>query len=405
MRWFLAILMVWATSQGVFAQDMRAQAQILPDAVVIDDRLLSGQTDLSLRLSQPVPHRIYTLNTPNRLVIEFLGVMPIDLGPYSDSRRIKTLNMMWIGEGWSRLIAELVEPVAIVSAGMTVHEQDGSADLVMQLSRASQGDFDAASGVPSEVRRSPDLWAGASSSEPFKNGSRTLRVMLDPGHGGIDPGALRDGIEEAALMLAMARELQEVLRRAGGFEVFLTRDADVFVPLETRVALAQQTQADVFISLHADALAEGRAEGATVYILSEQASDQASAALAARHDRDDILGGLDLSVADDQIATVLLDIARQDSAPRSLALANKVIAGIQNAVGRVNARPLRQAGFSVLKSADIPSILIEVGFLSTQADLRNLKDPLWRARLAAGIRDGLQVWAIEDAALQRLRFK
>jgi N-acetylmuramoyl-L-alanine amidase len=117
------------------------------------------------------------------------------------------------------------------------------------------------------------------------------------------------------------------------------------------------------------------------------------------------LGGLDLSAADDQVATVLMDLARQDTAPRSRALATNVISGIQNAVGRVNTRPLRQAGFSVLKSADIPSILIEVGFLSTQADLRNLKDPLWRARLAAGIRDGLQVWAIEDAARQRLRFK
>jgi len=191
--------------------------------------------------------------------------------------------------------------------------------------------------------------------------------------------------------------------RADGFEVALTRDADVFVSLEARVARAQEAEADIFVSLHADALAVGLARGAAIYTLSDSASDAASAALAERHDRDDLLAGIDLSTSDDRVADVLMDIARLDTAPRSSALAEHLVAGIENAVGRVHKRPLRQAGFSVLKAADIPSVLIEVGFLSTPQDLRNLQDPLWRAGLIAGIRDGLQDWARADAAIAPLR--
>ena len=172
---------------------------------------------------------------------------------------------------------------------------------------------------------------------------------------------------------------------------------------EARVALAHQAGADLFVSLHADAIEEGIAHGATVYTLSDDASDAASAALAERHDRDDILAGLDLSGADDRVADVLLDLARLDNSPRSTALATHLVDRIRNAVGTVHKRPLRHAGFSVLKAADIPSVLVEVGFLSTAKDLDNLQDEFWRASMAAGIRDGIAAWALEDAALARLR--
>jgi N-acetylmuramoyl-L-alanine amidase len=159
----------------------------------------------------------------------------------------------------------------------------------------------------------------------------------------------------------------------------------------------------VFISLHADALAEGEARGAAVYVLSDEASDAASAALAERHNRDDLLAGLDLSQSDDRVANVLMSLARLDNAPRSEALAKHMLDGIRNAVGRVHKRPLRSAGFSVLKAADIPSVLLEVGFLSTAEDLKNLSDPIWRQGMAAGIRDGLIAWRDEDRALAPLR--
>jgi N-acetylmuramoyl-L-alanine amidase len=222
--------------------------------------------------------------------------------------------------------------------------------------------------------------------------------VLDPGHGGIDPGAERDGYREADLMLTFAQELRDILVRAGNFEVILTRDDDSFVPLETRVSIAQAVSADVFISLHADALAEGRAEGATVYTLAERASDDASRKLAERHDRDDLLAGVDLSDQDDVIANVLLDMARTETHPRTLRLADALVGRFQASVG-MHKRPHLKAGFSVLKSADVPSVLLELGFLSSPSDREKLLDPAWRSKAAQAVRTALDSWVTEERAV------
>ena len=238
--------------------------------------------------------------------------------------------------------------------------------------------------------------------QPERGPDAPLRVMLDPGHGGIDPGAEKGGLSEKTLMLTFARELREVLVRAGGFDVLLTRDDDRFVSLERRVALAQRSGADVFVSLHADSLSEGMAHGATVYILSEDASDVASAKLAERHDRSDLLSGVDLTESDDVVTDVLLDLARTETRPRTDALARDLVTGMAQTGGPMNRRPLRSAAFSVLKSADIPSVLIEIGFLSSPRDLKNLSNPAWRLQIAEGIRAGLQVWRQDDLARRPL---
>lgn len=403
-RLFYWVLIVFCLgfSGGVQAQGLSGLARVdVANSATTDTRF--GAAQVRLTLSQGVPYRIYTLADPARLVIDFrevdwTGVRAEDL---RQGTRIRDLRFGGFRPGWSRLVADLDGPMLVSEAEMAVDDQDGSAVLTVSLSKASSEAFVAGSGVPAD----PDgnLPLDPLMAAPKNEPTDRMVVMLDPGHGGIDPGAQNGDATEAQLMLALARELQETLRRAGGFEVYLTRDADVFVSLEMRVALAHRAGADVFISLHADALNEGFARGATVYTLAAEASDAASAALAERHDRGDILSGVDLSQTDDQVANVLLDIARLDNSPRSQALANSLVGGIENAVGQVHKRPLRRAGFSVLKAADIPSVLIEVGFLSTNADLKSLKDPIWRSTMAAGIRDGLAAWALEDEALSRLR--
>ena len=176
----------------------------------------------------------------------------------------------------------------------------------------------------------------------------------------------------------------------------LTRQGNEFVPLEARLSIARRAAADVFLSLHADALVEGRASGSTVYTLSERASDTASQKLAERHDRGDLLAGVDLSGQDDVIARVLMDMARNETAPRTGKLAEALVAGLRATVG-VHKRPHLQAGFSVLKAPDIPSVLIEIGFLSSERDRERLLDPDWRAQAAGGIRDALLAWAEQDA--------
>jgi len=396
-RIFLLLAALFLGSAAA-AQDLGGRA--LFERGALEDR--RGGTELTLGLSQGVPWRAFTLTDPARLVVDFREVdwQGADPAAMGRSDTVEALRVGRIRSGWSRLGAALAGPLVIGRAGMRVTETTGEARLSLRLEPASPEEMAAASGAPRDPRW--DLPEPRATAAPPRDPSAPLRIMLDPGHGGIDPGAQRDGHSEADLMLTFARELRDVLRRAG-YAVEMTREEDVFVSLEARVALAHQAGADLFVSLHADAIEEGIAHGATVYTLSDDASDAASAALAERHDRDDILAGLDLSGADVPVADVLLDLARLDNSPRSTALAKHLVDRIRNAVGTVHKRPLRHAGFSVLKAADIPSVLVEVGFLSTAKDLDNLQDAFWRAGMAAGIRDGIAAWALEDAALARLR--
>ncbi|MHA6344057.1 N-acetylmuramoyl-L-alanine amidase [Roseivivax sp. CAU 1761] len=386
---------------AALAQDMGGLARF--DAAASHVRAAGAGVEIVLELSQGVPWRVFTLDAPPRLVLDFREVDwgAAEAAALLETDRVGALRFGTFRPGWSRLVAELAGPMTLDRAGLRPAPDGSGATLGVVLSPSDPESFAARAGAPRDPRWDlPEPAAVAPERAP--RGGR-LRVMLDPGHGGLDPGAeVADGTE-ADLMLTFARELKEVLLRTGGFEVAMTREADVFVSLEARVAAAHEAGADVFVSLHADALEEGVARGAAVYVLAEEASDAASAALAERHEREDLLAGIDLSDADDGVASVLMDLARLDNAPRSRALAAHLLDGIRGATAPVHKRPLRHADFSVLKAADIPSVLVELGFLSTQADLENLRDPDWRARMAAGLRDGLRAWAAEDAALAGLR--
>jgi N-acetylmuramoyl-L-alanine amidase len=358
---------------------------------------------VALQLSQGVPFRVFTLSRPDRLVIDFREVdwTGLDSKTLLQSHKIVEVRFGGYRSGWSRLVAQMGQPMAVADVAMTIAPETEAANLSLLLRPASRAVYDAAAGALFDPRW--DLPPDTLDPPRRDKASRRLVVMLDPGHGGIDPGAENRGIKEADLMLLLARELKDTLLRTGDYDVLLTREADVFVSLEDRVRLAHQRGADVFISLHADALAHGVAHGARIFTLSDAASDAASAALAERHDRLDILSGIDLNGADDVVTDVLLDLARLETAPRARALAQSVLAGIENATGDLYKLPLQQAAFSVLKAADIPSILVEAGFLSTDQDLDNLIDPLWRAGFIAGLRDGLAAWVISDRAEATLR--
>lgn len=391
---YLAVLLLCA--QTVQAQDLTALARVDADQSGIVDRWF-GKTTLTLGLSQGVPFRVFVLDDPARLVIDFREVDFASLQKETllpEPGRISDIRYGAFQPGWSRLVADLAAPMVPVEIGMPIDDASGAATLEINLKMASVDEFAAHAGVPSDSKWPMALAAPA---KPEKSHDDRFVVVLDPGHGGIDPGAERDGVAEKDLMLSFARALQEALRRAG-VEALLTRDDDIFVALETRVAIAHQAEADVFISLHADSLRDGGAKGATVYVLSDEASDAATEHLAARHNRADIIAGADLTGSDDQVAGILLDLARQETEPRSAALANVLIKGMAAAGGPMNRRPLREAGFSVLKSADIPSVLVEVGFLSSKRDLANLRDPIWRAVMVNGMADAILVWRDLDAA-------
>ncbi len=355
---------------------------------------------LDLALSQPVPYRAFLMNDPTRLVLDFSEV---DFGasrPKEIESAAGVTDLDWgpIRPGWSRIVAALDGPYRISSAEESVAQGDG-ATIRVRLQPVSEETFAelTARALAPEARWSLPAPAAVDQPKRRQVGDRPLTIVLDPGHGGIDPGAEADHTVEAHVMLAFARELAEVLRRAG-MTVILTRDEDVFVPLETRISIARASVADVFLSLHADALAEGEATGATVYELADEATDAASARLAERHDRADLLAGIDLTGQDDLIASVMMDMARAETQPRAARLARDLVKEIRARGGKMHRHPIQGAAFSVLKSPDIPSLLLEVGFLSSPRDRARLADPVWRAMMQEAIRAALSEWAVADAA-------
>ena len=375
------------------AEELSALARVDPMRSAL---VATGEgLELRLGLSQPVPWRVRMLDNPPRLVID---TREVDWAGAEVLALVRPALAMRAGSfrpGWSRLVLELDGPYQLARAEMTT---GSTVRIDLALARTDAETF------AREAAR-PDLpeWglpAAADLSAPMPQGSGPIVVVLDPGHGGIDPGAERDGQSEAALMLTFARELKEALLRDGRFQVVLTRDEDIFVPLETRTSIAREAEADLFLSLHADALSEGDAQGATIYTLADEASDAASAALAERHDRDDLLAGVDLTQQDDVVAEVLMDMARTETQPRTDRLAKAVVGAIKAAEIRMHRRPHQQGGFSVLKSPDIPSVLLEVGFLSSDRDFKRLSDPDWRAKLAEAVVQGIITWSVEDAALR-----
>lgn len=401
-RILAALAAVWLIATTTSAQDFSGLARVDATQSRIEADGRSG-VRIDLLLSQGVPYRLFTLDRPPRLVLDFQEVDWTGLAPETvlQTDRLTEVQFGTYVPGWSRMVAELARPMAVTSAAIQIDPVTSAAMLAVRLMPVSAETFAAQAGAPHDPRW--DLPSPADLSIPLTRGADApLTVVLDPGHGGIDPGAETDTIDEKDLMLQFARELREILMRSGDFQVVLTRDGDHFVSLEQRIALAHQAGADVFLSLHADALAEGQAHGATVHVLSRAASDVASAKLAERHDRGDLLSGVDLSKADDRVTGILLDLARQETRPRTEALARALVEGMVQAGGPMNRRPLRRAGFSVLKAADIPSVLVEIGFLSSPRDLVNLQNPQWRAAIARGIRNGLQAWQQSDSARRPL---
>lgn len=387
----LGLVLLLATLRGGVAEDLSGLARFDAGASHLTGG--AGGMTLDLALSQPVPWRLRFRADPARLILDAREVdwTGLDALPRPAGTELRAGVFR---PGWSRLVLVLPGPMKVATAGMTT---EGPARLTVTLVPDTAEAF-----AKAAARPEPPDWAlpeAVVSPAAPKVAGGPMVVVLDPGHGGIDPGAERDGEKEADLVLTFARELQEVLRRDGRFQVVLTRSDDTFVPLETRISLARAAGADLFLSLHADAIAEGEAVGATVYTLSDEATDVASEKLAERHDRDDLLAGVDLSRADDLVAGVLMDMARAETSPRTARLAEALVGAIKAAEIRMHRHPHQRAGFSVLKSPDVPSVLLELGFLSSDRDLKRLTDPVWRGRLAEALRTGLLTWAEAEARL------
>ena len=362
-------------------------ARLIKENSFAKDRFFGG-IEINLQLSQGVPYKIWMDRDPLSLIIDFnvLNFNGIDLEKINQSKNIKSIEIKELDTEWSRLSFYLADYWAIENTEMSISPQDNSASLSIFLKSISEGIF--------SLTDKPNKDFSSNKISAIENND--FVVVLDPGHGGRDPGAEAGGYRESSLMLELAEAVKESLIRNTDFKVVLTRTEDKFLSLEDRITIASQSDANLFISLHADAVIEGEASGTTVYLLSDKATDKMSAQLASRHDRSEILRGVDLSGLDSQVASVLLDMARQETKPRSEAVASFILKVFKEKITELSSQPLRYAAFSVLKSPDIPSILIEAGFMSTYSDLQNLTTKKWRREFADSLTEAISRWYVRD---------
>ena len=362
--------------------------------------------DFRLKLDEMVPFKVYSLNDPNRIVVELdtSTINSVDDLEITSSPLMGEINFLKAIEGWSAISIKLKTPMKVQNLTMKPLTLDSSkVELSFELFPINQKEFDGIVKLFGNDIHDERLVNINKDFDYIKNNK--LIVVIDPGHGGVDPGAQVKTIREADLMLSLAKVVAEEIERLDNTTVILTRTIDEFTSLDERLMLAVRVGADLFISLHADTVKKGKASGSTVYTLSQEASDQASARLASRHGGDELISGLDLTGTETAITSALMGLLRSENTVRSYAFSEAILKNLENFSIKLNPTPLRKANFSVLKLPSVPSILIETGFMSTSSDLKNLQDRNWAEKFALAISSGILEWVAEDQLLANKRMQ
>jgi N-acetylmuramoyl-L-alanine amidase len=365
---------------------------------VATDARLAGddqQTRLVIDISRKIDMRAFALADPYRVVIEIPQVN-FQLPPNAGERGrgiIKAFRWGLVMAGQSRIVVDLAGPVRVRKAFVLDRTDGQPARMVLDLVAVDRETFLRAAAIDNHLPRpplaSPPPQAEDREGAAQRDGAEAPAdprplVILDPGHGGIDPGTRApSGEVEKDIVLEFASALRAKLEALGKYRVMMTRTDDTFVELSERVRFARQRQAQLLISIHCDALArgEGEAEGATVYTLADKASDAEAQRLADAENRADVIAGVDLAAEPDEIADILIDLAQRETRTFSAEFARDVVKEMR-AAARLHKRPQKSAGFRVLKAPDIPSVLIELGYVSNPRDLKHLVSETWRS--AAG---------------------
>lgn len=369
-----------------------------------------GQTTrFVLDLDQSVDFRVYTLANPYRVVVDLpeLDWKAPDQGPAKPVGFIKGYRHGLFQSGNARIVIDLGSPAGVKQAFLIPPRDGAGWRFVLDLEPVSEALFMQKQGVPPETAAVPQLQAQpASLTVPQPSPRERPRnvkpvVVVDPGHGGVDPGAIGvSGAYEKDLTLAMARQLKDELERGGRIKVVLTRDRDIFLPLRERVAKARAAGADLFVSLHADALADPRISGASVYTLSERASDSEAQALADKENKADLIAGLDLSHESPEVTNILIDLAQRETMNMSAGFAADLVEELARET-RLLRNTHRFAGFAVLKAPDVPSVLVELGYLSNDREERLLRTADYRAKLATALGRSIDRYLLNVQKAQR----
>src|SRR3984885_10307093 len=342
-------------------------------------------TQVVIELSGSAKHTLMQLKNPDRVVLDVAGAR-LSAGARSPpaSGVVKEVRMARRPSGQLRVVLDLTRPMRAKSFLATPNDRYGYR-LVVDL------------GGPAAAVAAPVAAAAPIKAEHARPQARDLIIAIDAGHGGEDPGAIgMRGTREKDVTLAIARALQRSVDAEPGMRAVLTRDGDYFVPLRDRMRRARAQQADLFVSIHADSIRDRAVDGSSVYILSQRgATNEAARWLAERENASDLIGGVSLDDKGDVLASVLLDLSQSASLSASQVAAEQVLHQL-NLVGEVRKPQVQQARFMVLKSPDIPSMLVETAYISNPQEERRLRGAAQQTKLAAAIHQGLRAYFYAD---------
>jgi N-acetylmuramoyl-L-alanine amidase len=362
-----------------------------------------AQTRFVMDLSRKIDVRAFTLADPYRVVLDIPEVV-FQLPPKAGENGrglIKAFRFGLMMEGGSRVVLDVVKPVRVEKAFVMDAAPGAPARLVLDLVPTDRASFLRQMTAGDRLARA----APPPRPVPLGSGGNDPRplVVLDPGHGGIDNGTRGpSGQLEKDIVLDFAQRLCDRIEKSGKYRVLMTRSDDTYIPLADRVRMAHTAEAALFVSIHADALprGEGDAQGATIYTLSDKASDAEAAIVAETENRSDVIAGVDLKTEPDDVAGILLDLAQRETKTFSAQFAHKLL-GEMKGVTRLHKTPLKSAGFRVLRSPDVPSVLVELGYVSNREDLQSLMSNAWRDRTADSIAKAIDEYLSSHGAAVR----
>jgi N-acetylmuramoyl-L-alanine amidase len=376
----------------------------VPNFPVASDARLAGdarQTRFILDLDKTVPFRAFPLADPYRVVVDFPQVnFQLPAGTGTTGRGlIKAFRYGMVMPGGSRIVFDLTGPARIANSTMLEAANGQPPRLVLELEEVDSTGFVQPRADESRPELKPaivDVAVPAEAAIPPKPAVLTdLRpvVVIDPGHGGIDNGTQSGSENEKSLVLGFGLALRDRIEKSGKYRVVMTRTDDTFIPLADRVKIARNESAALFVSIHADALPrrEGDAQGASIYTLSDRASDVEAERLAEAENKADAIGGVNLTEEPTDVADILIDLAQRETRTFSNRFARLLMGEMKSTV-RMHKNPLKSAGFKVLKAPDVPSVLIELGYVSNKGDLEHLVSENWRSKTVASMAQAIDAF-------------